>query len=187
MRALDPRLLRPTRSARPLMANDVVLGVGTALAVLPQGTMLAWIAARAVASTPFPALAQEFELLVIAFLLRDALAWAMKVAARHAACSVLSELRSALIDKRLRTQPSAPDGAGSTEITTVSVRRRIVPAPAFARDAPFVILDDPTAHLDPGTASDLVHDMFAAVSDQTALLITHRSEGLELVDRMVAL
>ena len=33
MRALDPRLLRRTKSARPLLALDTILGIVTALAV----------------------------------------------------------------------------------------------------------------------------------------------------------
>ena len=38
MRALDPRLLRRTKAARPLLAIDSALGVGNALAVLAQAT-----------------------------------------------------------------------------------------------------------------------------------------------------
>ena len=47
MRALDPRLLRRTKSARPLIAVDTILGIVTALAVLAQATLLARIVARA--------------------------------------------------------------------------------------------------------------------------------------------
>jgi ABC-type transport system involved in cytochrome bd biosynthesis fused ATPase/permease subunit len=49
------------------------------------------------------------------------------------------------------------------------------------------VLDEPTAHLDPRTASELMHDVFSAASDRTVLLITHRSEGLDLVDRVLTL
>ena len=40
-------------------------------------------------------------------------------------------------------------------------------------------------HLDPSTANDLIHDVLSAAADQTVLLITHRTEGLELVDRVL--
>ena len=50
-----------------------------------------------------------------------------------------------------------------------------------------LILDEPTAHLDPFTAEELVRDVLSAARDRTVLLITHRGEGLELVDRVVAL
>ena len=52
---------------------------------------------------------------------------------------------------------------------------------------PILVLDEPTAHLDPRTAAELMRDVFAAAGDRTVLLITHRSEGLDLVDRVVTL
>ncbi|HUJ35122.1 MAG TPA: thiol reductant ABC exporter subunit CydC [Solirubrobacteraceae bacterium] len=66
-------------------------------------------------------------------------------------------------------------------------RQRIVLARALLAGAPVLILDEPIAHLDPITASELVDDVFAAAGDRTVLLITHRTEGLDLVDRMVTL
>jgi thiol reductant ABC exporter CydC subunit len=66
-------------------------------------------------------------------------------------------------------------------------RQRIVLARALLADAPMLVLDEPTAHLDPDTASGLMHDVFSAAGDRTVLLITHRSEGLDLVDRVTNL
>jgi ATP-binding cassette, subfamily C, bacterial CydC len=66
-------------------------------------------------------------------------------------------------------------------------RQRIVLARALLADAPVLILDEPTAHLDPATAEALVGDVLAAAQDRTVLLITHREEGLDLVDRVVTL
>ena len=60
-------------------------------------------------------------------------------------------------------------------------------ARALLADAPVLVLDEPTAHLDPGTASELIRDVFAAAAGRTVLLITHRDEGLDLVDRVVTL
>lgn len=66
-------------------------------------------------------------------------------------------------------------------------RQRIVLARALLADAPVLVLDEPTAHLDPVTAAELVRDVFAAARERTVLLITHRDEGLDLVDRVVSL
>ena len=66
-------------------------------------------------------------------------------------------------------------------------RQRIVLARALLADAPVLILDEPTAHLDPETADALLRDVFAAAGGRSVLLITHRPEGLDLVDRVVAL
>jgi thiol reductant ABC exporter CydC subunit len=66
-------------------------------------------------------------------------------------------------------------------------RQRLVVARALLADAPVLVLDEPTAHLDPATARELVDDVFAAAGDRSVLLITHRPEGLELVDEVIEL
>jgi ATP-binding cassette, subfamily C, bacterial CydC len=66
-------------------------------------------------------------------------------------------------------------------------RQRIVLARALLTGAPVLVLDEPTAHLDPPTAKRLVHDVFAAAGGRTVLLITHRPEGVDLADEVVVL
>jgi thiol reductant ABC exporter CydC subunit len=66
-------------------------------------------------------------------------------------------------------------------------RQRLTVARALLSDAPVLVLDEPTAHLDPETARALVDDAFAAAGDRSILLITHRPEGLDLVDDVVTL
>jgi ABC-type transport system involved in cytochrome bd biosynthesis fused ATPase/permease subunit len=60
-------------------------------------------------------------------------------------------------------------------------------ARALLSDAPVLVLDEPTAHLDPQTARAVIADAFDAASDRSVLLITHRPEGLDLVDEIIAI
>jgi ATP-binding cassette, subfamily C, bacterial CydC len=87
---------------------------------------------------------------------------------------------------------SLPDGLGTqvgeagSELSG-GQRQRIVLARALLAEAPVLVLDEPTAHLDHDTASALMRDVMMAAGERTVLLITHRDEGLELVDRTVQL
>jgi ATP-binding cassette, subfamily C, bacterial CydD len=140
VRALDPRLLRRTRSVRPLLAIDTALGIGVALAVVLQAGLLARIVARAFHGAPLSALTLEFVLLVAAFVMRGVFGWAMEVSGRRAAWSILSELRLAVLDRRLRTQPPALDGTESAEIAAVSVHGVEALEGYFARYLPQVVM-----------------------------------------------
>jgi thiol reductant ABC exporter CydC subunit len=66
-------------------------------------------------------------------------------------------------------------------------RQRLVLARALLADAPVLILDEPAAHLDPPTAEALMADVVGAAANRSVLLITHRPEGLDLMDETVAL
>jgi thiol reductant ABC exporter CydD subunit len=66
-------------------------------------------------------------------------------------------------------------------------RRRIALARAFLRDAPLVVLDEPTADLD-AEAAALVADAVARLSaGRTVFVIAHRPELVRRADRVVAL
>jgi thiol reductant ABC exporter CydC subunit len=66
-------------------------------------------------------------------------------------------------------------------------RQRLVLARALLADAPVLVLDEPTAHLDTDTAQRLMEDMLDASAARTVLLITHRREGLNRMHEIVAL
>jgi ATP-binding cassette subfamily C protein CydC/ATP-binding cassette subfamily C protein CydCD len=66
-------------------------------------------------------------------------------------------------------------------------RQRLVLARALLADAPVLVLDEPTAHLDPATAHSLMDAVLDASHGKTVLLITHRPEGLDRMDEVVAI
>jgi thiol reductant ABC exporter CydD subunit len=66
-------------------------------------------------------------------------------------------------------------------------RRRIALARAFVRDAPFVILDEPTADLDATSAEVVAEAVERLRVGRTVLLIAHRPELVQRADRVVAL
>ena len=66
-------------------------------------------------------------------------------------------------------------------------RQRLALARALLADPGVLILDEPTAHLDPDARRALTADLLAATRGRTTLLITHDLEGLERVDEVVVL
>ena len=140
MRVLDSRLLRSARSARRLLAADVAVGVVTALVVVAQAALLAHVVARAVAGASVADVAPELAALVAAFAVRGALAWGFEVAGRRAAATVLSELRLALVARRLSAQPAALDGTEAGEVAAAAVQGVERLEAYFARCLPQVVL-----------------------------------------------
>jgi thiol reductant ABC exporter CydC subunit len=66
-------------------------------------------------------------------------------------------------------------------------RQRIALARALAADARFLILDEPTAHLDPDTAREVMADLAAGAGARGVLVITHSDIGLEAFDEVLEL
>ena len=66
-------------------------------------------------------------------------------------------------------------------------RQRLAVARALLADPDLLILDEPTAHLDPGTRRALLSDMLAATAGRTMLLITHDLDGLDEFDQVIML
>ena len=66
-------------------------------------------------------------------------------------------------------------------------RRRIGLARAFLRDAPLVILDEPTADLDPASVSVVAAAVRRLQTGRTMLVIAHRPELVRDADRVVRL
>jgi ATP-binding cassette, subfamily C, bacterial CydC len=66
-------------------------------------------------------------------------------------------------------------------------RQRLALARALLADPEVLILDEPTAHLDPESRRTLTRDLLAATAGRTTLLITHDLDGLDQVDQIIVL
>ncbi len=85
-----------------------------------------------------------------------------------------------------------PDGYGSVvgeggRSLSAGERQRIALARAFLRDAPLVILDEPTANLDPVNAELVGEAVERLRAGRTVLLIAHSPELAARADRVVRL
>jgi thiol reductant ABC exporter CydD subunit len=123
-----------------LLGVDVALGVATALLVLVQATLLAWIVAHAFHGASLGAVATDLVLLTLAFAARGLLTWGFEVAGARAASDVLSELRLELVARRLRAQPAALDGVEGAEVAAAAVQGVDGLAAYFGRYLPQVVL-----------------------------------------------
>ncbi|WP_448004410.1 ATP-binding cassette domain-containing protein [Agromyces bauzanensis] len=65
--------------------------------------------------------------------------------------------------------------------------QRLALARAMLADFPVLVLDEPTANVDPDRADALLQDLLAAAGGRTVLLIAHTGAPTELVDRVVTL
>jgi ABC-type multidrug transport system fused ATPase/permease subunit len=66
-------------------------------------------------------------------------------------------------------------------------QQRLALARAFLADPALLILDEPTAHLDPDARQALTADLLQATEGRTVLFITHQPDGLDQVDQIIVL
>jgi len=66
-------------------------------------------------------------------------------------------------------------------------RQRLALARAFVRDAPLLVLDEPTASLDAETEADVLQAVRRLTEGRTALIVAHRPALAALADRVIRL
>jgi thiol reductant ABC exporter CydC subunit len=79
-----------------------------------------------------------------------------------------------------------PAGARGTALSG-GQRQRMALARALLADPALLILDEPTAHLDPDDRRALTADLLTATAGRATLLITHDPEALDQLDEIVVL
>lgn len=89
----------------------------------------------------------------------------------------------------IRSLPNGWDTRVGTHGAAVSggERQRIALARAFLADPALLILDEPTAHLDPDSRRALTADLLRATEGRATLLITHERDVLDQVDQILVL
>jgi ATP-binding cassette, subfamily B, bacterial len=106
---------------------------------------------------------------------------AVQAAARQAgAAEFIEELPDAY------ETPLGPEFTGGTDLS-VGQWQRIALARAFFRGAPVIILDEPTAALDPRAEQELFDRIRTLLAGRTVLLISHRFSSVRSADRIYVL
>ncbi|WP_430788834.1 thiol reductant ABC exporter subunit CydD [Actinoplanes sp. G11-F43] len=102
---------------------------------------------------------------------------------------VVAAARDAGADTFIRDLPESyttPLGDHGTGLSA-GQRQRIALARAFLRDAPIVLLDEPTANLDTDTAAEVMTAIRRLAAGRTVLIAAHRPELIALADRVIPL
>jgi ATP-binding cassette subfamily C protein CydC len=102
---------------------------------------------------------------------------------------MLQAAKAALIHDFVRSLPEGYNtfvGEAGVRLSAGQARRLTI-ARAILKDAPVMILDEPTEGLDPETESQVMKTLVKLMEGRTVLLITHRLVGLEAMDEVVML
>ena len=100
---------------------------------------------------------------------------------------VAAALEAAGLTEVVRRLPHGAEtqlGQGGTGLSA-GERQRVSLARAFVRDAPLLLLDEPTASLDGRTEGDVLAAVRRLINGRTAVIVAHRPALAALADRVV--
>ncbi len=94
------------------------------------------------------------------------------------------------LEERLKTMPKGPDTALYKDFESEGVEisggeaQKVALARALYKDAPVVVLDEPTAALDPIAEAEIYTKFNELVGDKTAIYISHRLSSCKFCDEI---
>jgi thiol reductant ABC exporter CydD subunit len=100
---------------------------------------------------------------------------------------VWAALRSAGLAEAVASRSEGLDarlGEGGAGLSA-GERQRVALARAFLRDAPLLLLDEPTANLDGATEDEVLQAIERLIQDRTVILVAHRPALVSLADRVI--
>jgi len=103
--------------------------------------------------------------------------------------AIIRAARLAGADMFIESLPRSYDTPLGERAATLSAgqRQQIALARAFLRDAPLLLLDEPTAHLAPAASAAIDGVIGGPLSGRTIILATHRHVGVSAASQVVAL
>lgn len=163
MNAAARRLLRGGAAARSMLIASGVLGAMTALAIVAQAALMAYVVSEAfIDGADLESLKGPLLVLLAVALLRAVLAGGFELSGRLGAQRVMARLRGELIEHLLIERPARDEGERSGELASAAVQGVDSIETYFARYLPQVIL----AALVPPTIL-----IVAAINDWQAALV----------------
>ena len=139
MKPLDPRLLRRTRAARAYVVLTACLGLASALLVIAQALLVAWLVGSLVSEGGVSGTTAVRGLGALAGVAagRAVVAWAQERYAQRAAARTIAELRSQLVQHAVALGPRRP---GRVEAATLATRGLDGLEPYLTRYLPALVL-----------------------------------------------